>query len=334
MAKILVHNPYWNTLGGGERYTAAFVRLMLDLKHEVYLDYPEDMSKGIQDRFGINISEAVWNNASTADLTFWVSDGSLPTIMSGKTIIHFQFPFQNVDGKQMKNLLKSRFYKFVVNSGFTKKFIDQEFGVNSTVVYPAVNVDSFKPGIKKNQILYVARFSKLTQKKGHEDLIKYFAEISSQLKGWKLILAGSTDVGVDDMYLESLKQLSSGLPIKIIANPSFADIQNLYSTAKIFCSPSGVGIDEETQPMQVEHFGITVVESMAAGCVPVITRLGGHREIVEEGKNGFFWNTKEEFQKLLIDLSAQDLNTLSQAAVQRSKIFSDEVFRQKFKTLL
>jgi glycosyltransferase involved in cell wall biosynthesis len=274
--------------------------------------------------------------SSDYDLLFQISDGSLPTSLAKKTIIHFQFPIQNVHGKSIRNRVKSKFYKFVVNSFFTKKVIDQEFGVNSQVIYPPVDIFGFKPGAKKKYILYVGRFSNLMQHKGQEHLIKAFSNISSQLAGWKLVLAGGVGVGTETEQLDSLKKQSLGMPIELITNPSLMQLKSLYSSAAIFCSASGFGIDEELEPLKTEHFGISVVEAMAAGCVPVITNIGGHKEIVNSGKNGYLFDTLDHLQEKLISLAKSPplLKALAQEAVVKSKIFDVQEFNNQFAKLI
>ena len=40
-----------------------------------------------------------------------------------------------------------------------------------------------------------------------------------------------------------------------------------------------------------EDFGITPVEAMTAGAVPILYDAGGHKEIIKEGVNGFIWQS-------------------------------------------
>ena len=332
--KALVHNPYWDSLGGGERYTSAFVKLLLDHGWQVDIQWPHDISSDIKNRFGINISRANFIDelrTMNYELLFWLSDGSLPTSFAKKTIIHMQYPFQNSLGKTLINQIKSQFYKFVVNSKFTKQVIDNEYHVNSTVIYPPVDTSLFKPGKKENIILYIGRFSNLTQRKGHDQLIKSFKNL--KLDSWKLILAGGMGVGSTDKDISNLKKLAAGSNIEFVFNPTFSQIQNLCAKGKIFWSASGYSADK---PIQTEHFGITVVEAMAAGAVPVITNLGGHKEIVDHGKNGYLWDTPSQLESLTLELTTHktQLTTLSQAAIAKSKIFDISEFSRRFLDLI
>src|SRR3989344_252328 len=118
MKKAAVHNPYWDSMGGGEKYTATFIRLLMDEGWDVEVCWKEDNCAKLKQRFGIDIVGVSFTKPKSSaeyDLMFWVSDGSLPTSLAKKTLIHFQCPFANIGGKQVKNLIKSRVYVFVVN---------------------------------------------------------------------------------------------------------------------------------------------------------------------------------------------------------------------------
>ncbi len=343
MPKALIVNPYWDSLGGGERYTASFAKLLSNHGWQVDILWPQNLTSQIKSRFGIDLSSARWLNKSyysqfsiPYSLIFWLSDGSLPISFAKKTLIHMQFPFQNVGGTSLPNFLKSRFYKFVVNSQFTKGFIDREYKVSSRVIYPPVDVAGISPDKKTKTILYVGRFSNLTQKKGQDVLISAFSEISSKLPGWKLILAGGTTVGTDTAGFAQLKKSAAKLPVEFITDPKLAQLQKIYSQSRIFWSASGYGADETTDPLHVEHFGISLVEAMAAGCVPVVTRLGGHREIVSQGADGFTWDQPQELIDYTLQLaeSRNLLTRLSRNAIAKSHLFSVERFNETFLDLV
>ncbi len=343
MKKACIFNPYWDSLGGGERYTAAFVKFLLDQGWQVDIFWPGDISPQILDRFGLDISRAKfishpYHSLSTTpySLLFWLSDGSLPISFAKKTIIHLQFPFQNIHGHSFANFVKSRSYTFVVNSLFTKSAIDSEFSVDSHVVYPPIDTTQFTAGKKHNHILYIGRFSQLTQLKNHSVLIDAFRNLHPHLPNWKLILAGGTTVGSDPQYLSGLKTQARGLPVDIVTDPSYSKIRDLCSQAKIFWSASGYSPTHSPTPLQTEHFGITVVEAMAAGAVPVITNLGGHREIVVPGDSGFLWDNPSELQSFTVRLASDPslFNLLSQKAIDRSKIFDIQKFNQKLSKLI
>jgi glycosyltransferase involved in cell wall biosynthesis len=340
--KVLIVNPYWDSLGGGERYVSSFAKWILDQGWKVDLLWPENFTTQLRARFGLDLAGVNWlRSAYTSklsheyDLLFWVSDGSLPVSLARKTVIHMQFPFHNIGGRSPVNLLKSRFYTFVVNSLFTKSFIDNEFAVNSTVVYPPVDTKSFSPGKKEKLILYVGRFSNLTQAKGQLVLIDAFRGIYKKLPGWKLILAGGASVGATSNFMSELRSSSNGLPVTLVTNPSFDQVKSLFARASIFWSASGYGFNPLQDPTKVEHFGISVVEGMSAGAVPIITNLGGFKEIVDHGKDGFLWSEISELQKFTLQaVEPNSFSSLTKMAVNKSKIFDISEFNLNFSRVI
>lgn len=56
------------------------------------------------------------------------------------------------------------------------------------------------------------------------------------------------------------------------------------------------------EPEKLENFGITVVEVMSFGAVPVIIDKGGHKETVDHEDNGYRWTTSEKCVKYTHEL--------------------------------
>jgi glycosyltransferase involved in cell wall biosynthesis len=287
------------------------------------------------DLSGVQIVKSISKGAGY-DLVFWLSDGSIPILFSKKSILHFQTPFRGVNGQSFLNRLKlKRISSVVCNSCFTKNFIDKEYGVKSVVVYPPVSVEEFTSAKKENVILSVGRFSQLQQSKRQDVLVDVFKEVSCKLKTWKLVLIGGSEVG-DDGFVKYLRQEAEGYPIEILENLPFSEVRKFYARAKIFWSAAGYGIDENEEPERVEHFGITVVEAMAAGCIPVVQKKGGHKEIVKEGENGFLWEGKAELLEKTVMLAQKDdmRRKISKKGGEDAKKFSQERFEEEFLKLI
>ncbi len=297
--KAGIYNPYLDTLGGGERYTMAVATILAKNNYKVDVQWKDSKIRNkLENRFGIDLSGINFipdiKRGDGYDVCFWLSDGSIPTLYSRKNLLHFQVPFKNVSGKNLLNKMKLfRINKIVCNSLFTKRVIDREYGVDSVVLYPPVSVEKFRAKKKENIILSVARFSRLKQAKRQDVLINSFKKFfDSGNHGWKLILAGGAEVGAEE-YLEELKEMSRNYPIKIIKSPKFDEIKRLYATSMFFWSAAGYGVDEQKEPEKLEHFGITTVEAMAAGCVPLVYDAGGQKEIIKDGENGLLWKSEE-----------------------------------------
>ena len=67
---------------------------------------------------------------------------------------------------------------------------------------------------------------------------------------------------------------------------SGAEVDRLYREASIYWHATGLGEDLDADPVRAEHFGITTVEAMSAGAVPVVIAAGGQTEIVRDGVEG------------------------------------------------
>ncbi len=335
--KAGVFNPYLDTLGGGERYTLSFAKVLQNKGYEVDVEWKDvGIKKILEERFGIDLKEINIvpdiKKGEGYDLCFWVSDGSIPLMHGRNNILHFQVPFHKVNGKSLMNKMKMfRINQIVCNSEFTKKVIDKEFGVNSVVVYPPVDTGKIKSKRKENIILYVGRFSKVLQSKGQEHLVDAFKILcDGGIKDWKLVLAGGNEVGAES-FIKELKAQSEGYPIEIIESPDYKTLVDLYGKSKIFWSAAGFGKDENVSPEVMEHFGITVVEAMAGGNVSIIYNGGGYKEIVENYTNGYLWNSLDELVEKTKEIIAnpKKLNELASAAKTSVQKYGIKTFEEK-----
>src|SRR3989344_6450171 len=202
MKKAAIYNPYLDTLGGGELYTAYFAKALVSAGYTVYLQWGNlSIKDKVSKRFGIDLNNIFVlpdiKRGDGFDVCFWVSDGSIPALKARDNFLHFQIPFHGVNGKSLLNKFKlNRVKKIICNSYFTKEFIDKEYGVESIVIYPAVSVEKFNPKRKENVICSVGRFSKLTQAKRQDIQVKAFIKLcKSGLTDWRLVLAGGTEGG-------------------------------------------------------------------------------------------------------------------------------------------
>lgn len=339
MGKAAIYNQYLDTLGGGERYTLTFAKVLAEAGYDVDIEWKSKLIlDAMSERFGLKLPSNIRivdsvNRGVDYDICFWVSDGSIPMLRARKNYLHFQVPFHDVNGKTLINKMKFfRINKNISNSNFTKAVVDKEYSIESEVLYPPVSTDLFKPKRKQNQICYVGRFSNLTQNKGHDILIQQFKQLVKDKKfsDWKLVLAGGTEVGAN-INLKKLKLLARGYNIEFIESPKLQIIQEVLGKSKVFWSGAGYGIDEKKDPKKVEHFGITLVEAMSAGCVPIVYKAGGPREIIIEGKNGYLWERKKDLVTLTKKVVKEKrlLTTISISAIHSSKKYGYEAFKNR-----
>ena len=276
------------------------------------------------------------------DRIIFLSDGSIPLTLAKKTILHFQFPVEWVSAKSVFTTLKiKKASQVICNSNFTKSYIDKKFGIKSAILYPPCGkkVEKMRADQKKNIILTVGRFDLLpdgTTFKKHELLIDVFKEmVEHGLKNWELVIALSY-LPERSADVQELEEMVRGSSIRIIKNADFSKIKNLYSQAKIYWHAAGYEVDVSTNPELAEHFGITTVEAMSYGVVPVVINLGGQKEIVDDGENGYLWDERSE----LIEHTKQIMNNdklrreMSIRAIKKSEDFSTDAFCKHLSSLI
>ena len=355
--KIGIYDPYLDTLSGGEKYMLSIASCLAE-EHEVFIFWDKKKEVEIKEvtikKLGIDLSSVKFhpnifgkNVSSVArfiasrkfNAIIYLSDGSIP-LVGTRLYIHFQFPIEWVDGKSFKTRIKLFFVKKILcNSYFTKSFIDKKLNVKSDVLYPPVNFSVIKDIKKENVILHVGRFDVdyyESNYKKQDVMINIFKKmVDAKLSDWEFILIIGIKDG-DKNKLSKLRQISKEYPIEIIENPSNETLWENYSKAKIYWHATGYGEDLQKYPEKAEHFGISTVEAMGSGCVPVVFNAGGQREIVEDNKNGYLCNSVEDFISRTNTLIKDEnlLKKMSIASIERSNIFSGNRFCNELKKII
>jgi len=253
---------------------------------------------------------------------------------SKKTIIYMNIaPVNHIKGFRRAYIspyvfLQKRAFKkgntvILTNSSFSSKIIKEVYSLRPMVVYPPVDVDKFQPTLKKeNLVVSVGRFDPY---KGYEKLIMAF----SNVKFGKCAILGNIYDYVSLKYFKKLKHLVNYLKlddkVELIVNCSFAKLRHFLSKAKVYVHSA-----------LFEFFGISVVEAMASGCVPIVHKSGGpYTDIIARGTYGFaFENVRELADNINLLLEDETLfRDFSYKAIGRSKFFSKKSFKEKFLSL-
>lgn len=352
--RIGLFDPYLDTLSGGEKYMLSAASCLAQ-KHEVFIFWDKNKENEIKkvalNKLGIDLSSVkFYRNIFDKDVSFisrflesgkfdaiiFLSDGSIPFLRT-KLFIHFQFPIEWVNGISLKTKIKLFFSKDIFcNSYFTKHFIDRKLNISSKVLYPSVVINKNHRIKKQNVILHVGRYyidENGSNYKKQDVMIKVFKKmIDEGLKDWEfvIILGTKSEDKVD--FNKDIR----GYPIRIIENPSNEKLWENYSRAKIYWHATGFALDLEKYPERAEHFGISTVEAMGAGAIPVVINAGGQGEIVEDGVSGYLWSTLEDFIKKTNNLIRDEklLKEMSINAIKRSNTFSENRFRKDLQNII
>ncbi|HEV2339162.1 MAG TPA: glycosyltransferase family 4 protein [Patescibacteria group bacterium] len=354
---IGIYDPYLDDLGGGEKYMMTIAACLAENNSvSIFWDNPQDL-RDIHERFAVDISQLkLVKNIFSPHVSFWerffqskqydviivLSDGSIPLLLTKKVLLHIQQPLEAMQTVTLVDKLKvARIYKFFCNSQYTKSFIDKQFHLQTTVLYPPVALHP-RQIKKENIILHVGRFRVANVSiyggnyKKQDIMIDAFKHmVDNGLKGWNFVLAVSIKER-DKEAFATMQMSAKGYPIRFLINQTNEELWDIYSRAKIYWHASGYGEDLEKHPEYAEHFGIATVEAMGAGCVPVVIHAGGQTEIVQDGKNGLLWTTLDELQekteKLIEDKKLWE--SFSKNAKKRAADFSEKQFCESVQKLI
>jgi glycosyltransferase involved in cell wall biosynthesis len=270
-----------------------------------------------------------------------LSDGSIPFVFSKKLFLHIQQPLPKTAYLTIKDRMKlHRISAIFYNSSFTKECNDPLFpNVPATVIYPPVAIHNTHEK-KEKSIVHAGRFRvknlAIDDYKKQGFMVDAFKELVDQgVTGWTFHLASSVKEE-DQNTFEQIRKNAKGYPIEFHINKPNKELFDLYNKAKMYWHASGYGEDIKKHPEFSEHFGMTTVEAMGAGAVPVVINSGGQKEIVTDGNNGLLWDTREELLTKTKLLMHDDTlwRKLSENAMIRSRDFSEEKFVEKVTSLI
>jgi glycosyltransferase involved in cell wall biosynthesis len=358
MKTLALFTPYELITGGGTRYILGLAEAFREI-HQVYLVTPVVMAisaileaarnLGVRADHVIPIS---WEDAHTCargrPFNYAVAFGNepLPQVpgIADRNFFVCQFPFpMQPDDLAIRLIYLSHCESVVVYSEHAERHLRARLTQLSApekpiqIIHPAA--EPILPGRELHRgsrsILSVGRFFDVGGK-CQDELIRAFRELNGA--GWSLHLAGAIYGGKTRyaMY-DKCVRLANGLSVQFHPNASRAELGRLYAQSACYWHGAGLGADSATEPEKFEHFGITVVEAMAAGCLPLVHAYGGPAEIVTPGYDGWTFESSDE----LVELTSQ-LTTLPELALAemrargstRARAFTSDVFQAKWRSLL
>lgn len=268
----------------------------------------------------------------------------LPVTLRGKSIFKKLY---NVGLDVFESMLTGNreqsidsYQTIVANSQYTQGWIKKMWHRDAEILYPVC--EDMGPPLKKEKIiLNVGRFfadNGESHHKRQDMLIDTFSKMEDLHEaGWTLHFVGSTaDDPKSVEYIEKVKTISKKLPVELHFNADFDTLKGLYQKAAIYWHATGFGFDTTKLPQTQEHFGITTVEAMSAGAVPVVVNGGGQPETVSHAKNGYLWDNIEVLQRYTRQVASDDKlrQKMSLAAVERSKQFNKPSFNKSLDRLM
>ncbi|ORY95334.1 hypothetical protein BCR43DRAFT_492818 [Syncephalastrum racemosum] len=221
----------------------------------------------------------------------------------------------------------------MVNSTWTKGHIDRIWRTTADIVYPPCDTERLNTlslTSRKPKIVSVAQFR---PEKDHAMQIEALAKLFDAYPRWKadpeveLVLIGSSRNQGDENRIDDLKRLAEKLGVS--ARVRF-EVNATYDTLVSSLGTAKIGL----HTMWNEHFGIGVVEYMAAGLIPVAHNSAGPKlDIVTEYNGqptGYLADSVETFADAIntvLSLSDNDYEKIAfNARVSACDKFSEVTF--------
>jgi glycosyltransferase involved in cell wall biosynthesis len=206
------------------------------------------------------------------------------------------------------------------NSQFTRRRIQECWGLDAEVIYPPVRVAEIQADLHPEE-----RLSE-RERAVYDRLPSDFILGASRFIPYKRLdrvidLAEAADIPAviaGQGPLESaLRQrgAEAKVPVTIVTAPSDAMLRALYRRARVFVFPP------------VEDFGMMPVEAMAAGTPVIVNRLGGASESVTPGVTGEAVDMEKLSQSA--GIVVQVASARPSAAVDSVFSFDEDLFRQR-----
>jgi alpha-1,2-mannosyltransferase len=212
---------------------------------------------------------------------------------------------------------------FLANSNSTRIECVKRWDRNDCkILYPAVRmgeISSYRSsGDQKEDICIM--LSRLCPEKKIELAINAFR--SERLKDKRLIIAGYLARENINYYRYLISSIRDKPNVKILPNCSRSQVILLLLKSKVLL---------HTKPG--EHFGIAIVEAMAAGCTPIVHASRGPLEIVDYGKYGFTYREIPEIPEI-IDIAFSTTDYFKEKMKERAVQFDLKHFERKFLEIL
>jgi len=170
-----------------------------------------------------------------------------------------------------KNLERYDEKLLLANSRFTSKAIKESLGANAKVLYPPISTlffqDDFMQEERENLVVTIGRINK--DKK--LEAIPHIANVLCKENIKFIIIGFSHNEDTLRTINTIIKRLDLIEKVTVLTDISREEVKNILKRTKVYLHP----------PV-LEHFGISIAEAMAMGCLPVVYNEGGVKEFVPE----------------------------------------------------
>lgn len=358
----LIYSPFGLAIGGGERYLMSVAAALAD-RFNVTVSSNRMLSRTrlayVLDDLGIAVDDKAilipqsFEAALTAgppDLMFAMGNEAIPPVpmVGRKNLFHCQFPFPGHHEDRTQTDRYRTVDAVLVNSGFTKTHMQAQLDILGVtcpvhVTYAPVAMSpapsetgAAAPG--KLRLVNVGRFDPHGHAKRQDIVLDILLGAQAAGLEAELTLIGSCDASeVRQAYLKALQDKAQDLDVRFMVNAARPKLEAALLGADVYVHACGFGASVIGAPERQEHFGISVIEGMSSGLVPVVYSEGGPAETVREGGVGYTYASVAEAVAALRDIAAlppEDRLQVRSGARRVAERFSERRFRDEINRLV
>lgn len=262
LAEAILKKSILKPTGPLDLYESAFKLLLLKIKCDIVIDTYSDYI-------------FPWCNISYVHFPY-INNGSFgqrfPYLKKRRSLEStVNLPYVILE----KNLGKNHTHLVLANSVFTARAIEESLGIHAKVLYPPVSplffentgCADFGEDQREDLIVTVGRVYAGKQ-------LETIPRIASMLRNEKVkftIIGFSHNENALRTINEEIRKLDVSKNVSLKLDISREELKDTLRKAKVYLHP----------PI-LEHFGISIAEAMACGCLPVVYDNGGAREFVPQ----------------------------------------------------
>ena len=368
-----VYTPYPILFGGGESYLLQSVASLQSFGYTVdIIVHPNNPTRTVDDVLRVarglrvavqpanlrllhipHVGSALTSIPTNYGVFFLMGNEKAP-LLRGIGAVNFymcQFPFDLSAPLLPARVRTLASYDYVVvNSRFTYTHYSR---VASSLFSAMVDADMLVPQVAilhppvqhfvqtglpthKRHIILLGRIFMDRYNKGHHLAIAAFKALQGHIPAdVRLLLVGNL-MPTHDAYLDMLRRKAAGLKVDIVVSPPPDKVRDLLQSSLVQWHLTGAD-SVVNDPASQEHFGMSIVEGMSVGCVPVVLRKGGAVDIVDDGVNGLLADGIDDVvakTRRVYGMRADQLANMTSAAKAKAASFAPAEFNRQFEDMV
>lgn len=333
--KAVVYDRDITGLGGGDREALAFAKMLESFGFDTRVltnVLPLPSKERIAIAFGDEFAEVEMIQVDEEETTSFLKDYK-PDLFFNQSYMSYlpnpvpfgiyrqMFPVQKLwQESSPREVAAVNTYTMILNnSSYTKKYTDLHWDYpaeQSHVLHPPLAAASISkaeeflehPPVKKRTFVSIGR---ITHHKNQQVMINAFLEARRRfpiLADWDLLLIGNrVDNEKERQYFAECQDLvaSSEGSIQMEANAPYSRIEEALTEAFCYVHAAGAFHLPGDEPQACEHFGLSIAEGMAHGCLPLSYARGGIYDILNVDEGGVPYITYEGMVEGFAEIAEQ-----------------------------